>query len=104
MIKLFKHNYFKYLLLVILSLKVVFFVTENINSINETEISYLLDTGDFENESEDQKEFDESEQINQNSQISYHFNQNKDLNNQVLIFKEYRVQYLEFITPPPKFI
>ena len=104
MIKLFKHNYFKYLLLVIISFKGVFFVAESMDSINNIEISYLLDTGDFEDESENQKELDDTEQINQNLQVSYHFNQKKEINKHIIIFKEHRTQYIDFTSPPPKFI
>ncbi len=102
MIKLIKHKYLKYFLLVLLSLKGGFFVVESTSSINDSEICFPLDADDFENEAEDQEEFDESEKINQNLHIAYHFDQSKDINDHIIIFKKYRVQYIEYTTPPPK--
>jgi len=104
MVQLFKHNYFKYFLLVILALKGVYFVAENINYTADTQICFQPDTDDFDSETEDSKELDENEQINQTSLIFYHFNKNKTTSNHIEILKEYRIRYLEFTTPPPKFI
>ncbi|CAM1334163.1 hypothetical protein [Tenacibaculum aestuariivivum] len=104
MAELFKHNYFKYFLLVLIVLKGIFVVAQNIDAINTIEICYQLDTDDFENESEDRKELDESEKINQLFRIVYHFDRNKVNNNYITIFKKYKTQYLEFTTQPPELL
>jgi uncharacterized protein (DUF1015 family) len=88
---------------VILALKGIDFVLKNISSITNNEICYQLDTDDFENETEDQKELNELEKINQISHIFYNFYRNKLVNDLIVILKEYKIEYVEFTTPPPQF-
>ncbi|TYP99560.1 hypothetical protein C7447_101160 [Tenacibaculum adriaticum] len=86
----------------ILSLKAGFFIVENVSSINEIEICYELDFDDVEND--DNTELDEKEKIVQ--QQSYSFNLKRKINNEnhPIFINEYRIQYLEFSTPPPEFL
>ncbi len=99
MIQIFKHKYFKYLLLVFLSLKGGFFVAENTEILHEIEISHQLDFDDIENE--EKKEIDEENKIPQN--LTEFLFQKKIKNQKCLVqLDNYQIQYLEFTTPPPK--
>lgn len=102
MAQLFKNSYLKYFLLVILALKGIDFVVKNISSITNNEICYQLDTDDFEDETEDQKELNELEKINQISHIFYNFYKSKLVNENIVIIREYRIEYIGFTTPPPQ--
>jgi hypothetical protein len=85
---------------VILALKGVYFVVENIEFISDSEISYQLDADDLEKETENLNEF---EKINQISHTFYNFYRSKLINEYVVIIKKYLIEYLEFTTPPPQF-
>ncbi len=102
MIKLFKHKYFKYLLLVFLALKGSFFVAENSGLLHEVEISYLLDFDDLENENEEKKEIDEKEKIHQHL-TKFLFRKKAKTQKLLTLQEKYQTQYIEFTTPPPEF-
>ncbi|PKH50196.1 hypothetical protein CXF68_05550 [Tenacibaculum sp. Bg11-29] len=99
MAQLFKNIYLKYFILVILALKGVYFVVENIGYISDTEICYQLDADGLEKETE---ELNELEKINQVSHTFYDFNRNNVINDHIVILK-YKIEYVEFTTPPPQF-
>lgn len=102
MMQLFKHTYLKYFLLILLSVKAVYFVAENISSTYNIEVCCDIEADDFEHEGEDKNEFDETEKIHQLTFFS------EGLNDYSLKFKHskfsenYLTRYLEFTTPPPE--
>ncbi|WP_422089620.1 hypothetical protein [Tenacibaculum ovolyticum] len=100
MAQLFKNIYLKYFILVPLALKGVCFVVQDIVSISNSQICCQLDSSDLEKET---KDFDGFEKINQVSHILYHFNRKNVIRNHIVILKEYIIEYIEFITPPPQF-
>ena len=103
MIQIDKHTFLKYLLLVMLSFKMGYFVYDNVSNLHHSEtISCTIDLGDFENENEEKKEFDESEKIHQ-TLISTDFVDNFSFQKYTERLSEnYRNLYFEFTTPPPE--
>ena len=102
MIQLFKHTYFKYLLLLLLAFKASYFVVENYQVITSTEISFFLDLNDFENENEEKQELDENKKINEPI-VKNSFTEDLYIKrNHLDLHKNYRNLHFEFTTPPPE--
>ncbi|TVZ56500.1 hypothetical protein OD91_1786 [Lutibacter sp. Hel_I_33_5] len=80
------------------------FVADNLSILSDTPTASHIVLDDFENENEENKEVDESEKINQSmypnaSESSYIIDKNLSIH----IIENYRIQYLEYTTPPPEF-
>lgn len=97
----FKHNYFRYLILLILSLKVSCFIIETITTSNTTEICCEIDFEDTENDEKSELD-EESKEINQTVRTNAVASNATDTWNYFTLSNLYRIQYLEFITPPPE--
>ena len=100
MIQLFKHQYFKYLLLMLLSLKVSYVVIEHFTVIDDIEICYEIDIEDTEND--DTKELGELEIIKQEHPLSVFFRLGTSKTVFSHIMTTYNMQFLEYTTQPPE--
>lgn len=103
MIQLFKHNFFNYFLLILLSVKIVDFVAEHITSTYEIEMCSEVDADDFENENDDKQEIDETETIHQMVNFDTFIQESTSKFKHILFIDHYITLYLEFSTPPPEF-
>lgn len=101
MITLFKHNAFKYLLLIVLSLKISSFVYENLSSLNTSdELALVVDF----DENEEKKELDENEKIHQQILGSNFQQVNNNNENPSPNLSKLKGLYLEYTSPPPEFV
>ena len=86
----------------LVSLKVSFFVIENLNSHHqETEISSEIDFDDTEHDENSELD-EESKDIRQLSSFYTVSNTTTKTINHFIFLDLYRIQYSEFTTPPPK--
>ncbi|MFD0993798.1 hypothetical protein [Tenacibaculum geojense] len=96
-----RHIFLKYLLLLLLSLKAVYFVSENIN-ILDNDIELCSEIDQDENENDSKQELDENEKITHQHSTLFKLQIQNTNNNNHFIIKHYKTLLVEFTTPPPE--
>ena len=86
-----------------LALKAGYFVCESVSILHQIENnSSIIDLDDFDNENEEKTGFDEKEKINQATEETYLFSRSFIKECYSLNIENYKIQFLEFSTPPPE--
>ena len=86
-----------------LALKAGYFVCESVSILHQIENnSSIIDLDDFDNENEEKTELDEKEKINQSTEETPVFKNDFNRKRYSLDVRNYKIQFLEFSTPPPE--